>query len=237
MPDSARLHLPFVAAAQAQKHITVNEALARVDAMVQVTAESRTLQSPPLVVSEGETYLIPAGGVNDWQDHDGEVTSFLNGAWAFFQPLPGWEIWVSDEFRRLTFTGDTWIDNAVALSKNQAAMHADIVEIDHVFTGGTFEQTGFVIPSHTSVWGVTGRVLQPITGDLSDWSLGVDGSATRYGDGLGLGAGSWLRGLTGQPVTYYSASRLDLTANGGSFTGGSVRLAIHLMRFDLPLGD
>jgi len=237
MPDTAKLNLPFLAAAQAQKHVTVNEALARVDAMVQVTAESRSLQSPPLVVTEGETYLIAAGAVNAWQGQDGQLTTFLNGAWAFFTPLPGWEIWVSDEFKRLTYTGDRWIDNAMAVSRNQAVMQADIVEIDHLFSGGAQEQTGFVIPSHTSVWGVTGRVLQTITGDLTDWSLGVDGSTTRYGTGLGLGAGSWLRGLTGQPVTYYEATRLDLTANGGSFAGGAVRLAIHLMRFDLPLGD
>ena len=34
MSDSLNLNLPYVEAAQAQKHVTVNEALSRLDALV-----------------------------------------------------------------------------------------------------------------------------------------------------------------------------------------------------------
>ena len=117
-------------------------------------------------------------------------------------------------------------------------MRAEIVEVDFQLAGGgSSEETDVLVPAQASVWGVTGRVLQPITGTLTDWSLGVVAEPSRYGTGLGLGAGSWLRGITGQPVTYYAATRLQLTANGGDFTGGEVRLAIHMMRFELPDGN
>jgi len=46
--------------------------------------------------------------------------------------------------------------------------------------------------------------------------------------------GSWLRGLTGQPVTYWADTPLELTALGGSFASGTVRLAIHLVELTMP---
>jgi hypothetical protein len=85
------------------------------------------------------------------------------------------------------------------------------------------------------VFGVTGRVLADITGTLTSWRLGVSGSDDRYGSGIGTLAGSWLRGLTGTPLTYYAPTELLLTAEGGTFDGaGDVRLAVHYATIGLP---
>ena len=114
-------------------------------------------------------------------------------------------------------------------------MRCEIIEIDYVLAGGSAEEeTSVIIPEQSCVWGVTGRVLSEVTGSLSNWSLGVAGFEDRYGSGLGTGTGAWLRGLTGQPLTYYSDAALRLSANGGDFSGGTLRLCINLMRFDLP---
>ncbi|MDA8747782.1 DUF2793 domain-containing protein [Litoreibacter sp.] len=238
MSETAKLRLPLIASAQAQKHITVNEALARIDATAQLSVESRMLNAPPFVVSEGECYLIGPGATDTWVGQDGKMATYLNGGWVFIDPLFGWQVWVDDEAVRLTFDGVTWIENMLAVSVNRAALRAEVVETDFVLSGGgATEDTGFVIPAHTSVLAVTGRVLSEITGDLVDWSLGVDGMETRYGSGLGISVGSWLRGVTGQPVAYYTPTGLRLTANGGNFAGGTVRLAVHLMQFDVPTAD
>ena len=45
--ESARLGLPYLAAGQMQKHVTVNEALTRLDALVQCRAASRTVATAP----------------------------------------------------------------------------------------------------------------------------------------------------------------------------------------------
>lgn len=238
MSETSKLNLPYVAPAQAQKHVTVNEALARIDAAVQLSAESRTLGTPPLVVVEGESYLIPTGAVNEWDGQDGKVASFLNGGWQYLEPMIGWQLWVEDEVTRLTFDGAQWVENLIAMSVSKAAMRAEVIEVDFTLSGGgAVQTTGYVIPANTSVLAVTGRVLTSLTGTLSDWSLGVDGAETRYGAGLGLSSGSWLRGITGHPVAYYVPTQLKLTATGGDFAAGSVRLAVHLMQFDLPDGD
>lgn len=238
MTDTTKLKLPFLAAAQAQKHVTVNEAFARVDAAVQMSVESRMLTEPPLVVTEGEAYLVASGGSGDWAGQDGRIASFSNGGWIFMDPRSGWQLWVAEEANRLTFDGTDWAANVLARSLSNAAFRAEVVEIDFTLSGGgSVEETDEVIPKDASVWGVTGRVLETITGGLNDWSLGVDTAENRYGSGYTLDAGAWQRGITGQPVTYYAPTRLKLTANGGDFSGGKLRLAIHLMRFELPDGD
>ena len=59
----------------------------------------------------------------------------------------------------------------------------------------------------------------------------------RFGVGIGTGAGSWLRGITGQPQTYYSDTPILLTAEGGAFDGsGRLRLALHCAELSLPGG-
>ena len=46
---SARLGLPYLAAGQLQKHVTLNEALTRLDALIQTAVVSRaTRTSPPI---------------------------------------------------------------------------------------------------------------------------------------------------------------------------------------------
>lgn len=237
MTDTANLNLPLLSPSQAQKHVTVNEALARIDAAVQLSAASRVVSTPPIAPVEGDTYLVATGGSDAWLGADGEIAAFVNGGWYFITPLSGWQLWVKDEALSLRFDGAEWRANIVAQAPSGAAMRCEIVEFDHVLAGGGgSEDTSFVIPAQTCVWGVTGRVLSEITGGLSDWSLGVAGSDDRYGSGLGTGTGAWLRGLTGQPLSYYSDTPLRLTANGGAFAGGTIRLSINLMRFDLPEG-
>ena len=71
------------------------------------------------------------------------------------------------------------------------------------------------------------RAWGEVTGTLTDWDFGVSASTNRYGSGLGLSQGSWISGMGGQPTTYWSDTALELTANGGEFAAGEVRLAIH----------
>lgn len=234
MSETARLDLPLVAAAQAQKHVTVNEALSRIDAAIQITVESRLETTPPILADEGESYLVANGAVNAWEDRDGQIASFIGGGWIFLAPMTGWQVFVTDESKRITFDGSFWIDDLLAVSPGRAAMGAEVIERDIVLTAGGLVETGFMIAPNTSVFAVTGRVLETITGTVSSWSLGVVGSASRYGSSLGLAKDSYILGLSGQPLAYYAATRLQLQADGGDFAGGTVRLAVHLLRFEPP---
>ena len=64
-----RLSLPFVAAGQAQKHITVNEALGRLDGLVQLAVQSRTIAAQPASPADGAMHILPTGATGDaWFD-------------------------------------------------------------------------------------------------------------------------------------------------------------------------
>ena len=234
MADTATLNLPLLAASQAQKHVTVNEALARIDAALQLSVISRSLMTPPALPEAGDCYLVPLGGVNDWDGGDEQLAFYLNGGWEFLTPLAGWKIFVVDEALDVRFDGVAWQENPLSSSPFGAGMRAETVEFDFDIGAGASVLTGFVIPKGSVVLAVTGVVVTAVTGTLSDWSLGVATSDTRYGTLYGVGTGSWLRGVTGQPQAYYENTQLKLTANGGDFSGGTVRLAVHLLRFDIP---
>ena len=61
MNDTARLSLPFIMAGQALKHITHNDALNRLDALVQPVVESSALATPPVSPLPGEAWVVPGG--------------------------------------------------------------------------------------------------------------------------------------------------------------------------------
>ena len=59
--QSSRLGLSFLAAAQAQKHVTVNESLLRLDALVQLAAKSASTAAEPASPVDGDIYILPSG--------------------------------------------------------------------------------------------------------------------------------------------------------------------------------
>lgn len=235
MSNSPSLGLPLVQASQAQKHVTVNEALMRLDALAQLTLASRAAGAPPADPTEGVVYAVPPGATGDWAGADGQLALFLNGGWALITPQIGWRAWIADEGGPARFDGTTWITGSGALSETGAAMTFRVLEVEHALgTGATSETTAF-IPAQSVVFAVTGLVTTAIGGTATSWRLGIGGvSDDRYGSGIGLGQGAWLRGLTAQPVTYYADTALTLTGEGGVLDGGSVRLAVHLAEFSLP---
>jgi len=58
---TARLQLPFLLPAQAQKHVTLNQSLLRLDALVQTSVLSATTAAQPAAPADGDLYLLPAG--------------------------------------------------------------------------------------------------------------------------------------------------------------------------------
>ena len=55
---SPHLLLPFILAAQAQKHVTHNEAIRLLDAIVQLSVLDRDLTVPPASPVDGDRYIV-----------------------------------------------------------------------------------------------------------------------------------------------------------------------------------
>lgn len=234
MAETSQLNLPLLAPAQAQKTVTVNEALARIDGLAQMVLASRSVTLPPASAAEGAAYGVPAGAVNAWAGRDGQVAVFANGGWVFAMPKRGWRAFVLDESCPVLHDGVGWQAGAVALSPHGAGLMLRVVEFDHALGVGARSVTTGMIPAGVMVIGVTARVTEAITGTATSWSLGTTGALDRFGSGLGLAAGSYARGMLGAPMTYWSAEALTLTAAGGDFAGGALRIAVHFMDIGVP---
>lgn len=239
MPENttAKCDLPLLMPAQAQKHVTVNEALMRLDGQLDLVLQSLTRITPPEAVVDGMCWSVPQNAVNAWAGQGGKIAIGANGGWIFVQPAYGRRAVIADQGVTAIHDGAAWVPGAVTLGEHGAGMIArQLTEDVTLGTGGWFE-TSMMIPSGALVIGVTGRVKQAITGGATSWTLGTAGNADslrQFGEGLGKAQGSWARGLLSPPVVFWQPTALRLTATGGQFTGGRVRLVLHWWELRLP---
>lgn len=108
MSVTLRLALPFLAAGQAQKHVTHNDALMDLDALVQLRVAARDALSPPLAPVEGEIWLLGAAPLGVWAGQAGQLAERRDGGWIFHTPRAGWVAWVANEQGLLVYDGAAW---------------------------------------------------------------------------------------------------------------------------------
>lgn len=113
---SAVLSLPYLLPAQAQKHVTHNEALARLDVAVQLAVIARDVAAPPADPAQGDRYLVPVGATGAWAGRDGELAVYDLNTWSFQTPVAGWVTRVLSEDAQLRFDGTAWRDGAGVLT-------------------------------------------------------------------------------------------------------------------------
>lgn len=101
------LTLPYILPSQAQKHVTHNEALQRLDAIVQLTIRA-TLATPPGTPEEGACFLVDTGAVGLWSGKDGHIAVRQDSAWTFFAPRDGWRAWFAASGHLLTHEDGEW---------------------------------------------------------------------------------------------------------------------------------
>src|SRR5690625_3828836 len=111
MSQSPKLGLPYLEMSQAQKEITHNEALARLDALVQARALGQRDAPPPGPEEdppeEGDLYIVGPTPSGAWIGHAGELAAWYGG-WIFLAPQPGWSLLEAGSGRQLTFDGSAW---------------------------------------------------------------------------------------------------------------------------------
>lgn len=233
MSDTPQLQLPLLASSQAQKHVTVNEALVRLDALTHPIALSASVHSPPSAV-DGDAYIVPAAATDEWDGREGLLAVYDNGGWFFLTPRRGWRVWIEDENDYSTYVSGRWISALSGAYEEGAYSSIRIATSDETLSGAS-HITSLLLPNRAVVIGVTARVLTSVTGSgVTGWRIGVAGSDDRYGASIGLIKDSSSNGVTGAPVAYYADTPLQISAEGGAFDGGQVRLAAHYILLTPP---
>jgi hypothetical protein len=109
MDQTPNLGLPYLLAAQSQKHVTHNETLRALDCLLQLTVLDRNLSAPPIVPAEGDRYIVGTSPTGAWTGHAGHIAAFQDAAWLFYVPIEGWLAWIADENVAVAYDGAAWV--------------------------------------------------------------------------------------------------------------------------------
>ena len=234
MPDtSTHLLLPYLLAAQAQKHVTVNEALRLLDGLVQLAVLDRHLTAPPASPADGDRYIVASGATGAWAGWDLNVAYWVDGAWLRLVPRPGWQAWVTDEATFLAWDGTAWeaaglpaffSDATFALAHDADPTRRAVFDLAAIAAGAT---RSFALPDvSTELAGLSGA--QTFDGDKTfAGELTASGPVASIGTApgtatYGLGTGATAAGAT-KTVNLGTggAAGSDTVVNIGSDTAGA----------------
>jgi hypothetical protein len=164
--------------------------------------------------------------------HAGKLAHWRDGAWHFIAPSQGWQAFVASEGRTRLFdpAGQQWRP-LLAMSPLGAGI-GFVVRDTEVDLAGASASTAVMIEDRDVVVGVTSVVTDDIAG-ASSFSIGIAGEPAKFGAMLSIAEGSRNTGVIG-PQAFYAGTALIVTAAGGAFTGGRLRLAVHAMRLEGP---
>ena len=105
---TTHLLLPYILASQAQKHVTHNEALRLLDAMVQLSVLDRNRTIPPVSPTDGDRHIVASGATGLWAGWDLNVAFWVDGVWMRLVPRPGWLAWITAEQVFVVWNGSAW---------------------------------------------------------------------------------------------------------------------------------
>lgn len=108
MAATPHLGITLVEQSQAQKEVTVNMALMRIDALLNSSAIDRDLAGPPQDPEEGDVYIVSSPATGDWEGKE-KAVAYFEQVWRFIVPNEGLTLWVQDEGMSYVFDGDDWV--------------------------------------------------------------------------------------------------------------------------------
>lgn len=213
-PNTARLKLPYIQPSQAQKHVTHNEALRLLDALVQLCISAFDALTPPASPNEGTVYALADTPTGVWAGHGGELALFDNGGWQF---IPAQEGWIAVDLTggpQRIFRAGTW-----------EARVFDTDNLDGVGIGGTADATNrLLVQSPASLFNHTGnghqiKINKAAVGDTASlvFQTGFSGRAE-----MGLaGNDDWAIKTSADGGSWTTALSLD--AASGIVSGAAVQ--------------
>lgn len=152
--QSPHLGLPFMAPAQARKHITHNEALSVLDDIVQLSIIQRDLNAPPPAPENGARYIVASAATGAWASQEATIASWRNGGWQFLTPQTGWRAFDQSGGALCIFNGSEW--TVITASSDQSDVLG--VNTDADTTNRLAVKSDAVLHSHDDITPGSGDV-------------------------------------------------------------------------------
>ena len=105
---TARLALPMIVPGQAQKEMTHNEALVRIDAAVQPNVVALGLATPPTDPDDGACWIVGDSASGAWSGHDQQLAIWTAAGWRFVAPTLGFAVWLAESGVSARFVDGAW---------------------------------------------------------------------------------------------------------------------------------
>ncbi|MCA3565555.1 MAG: DUF2793 domain-containing protein [Methylocystis sp.] len=236
MVSSTRLSLPYLAAGQAQKHVTHNDALALLDALVQMSVLERGRNAPPASPAAGSGYIIGSAPTGTFAGRADQLAFRDGEAWTFVPPREGLVPWVAGEAQAVVYAGTAWRPllslnplallgvNATADAFNRLAVAAPSALLTHEGAGHRLKINKAAAAETASLLFQTGYSGRAELGLAGDDKLRFKASA----DGSAWFDAMLVEGATGEasfPATPADDNLLingDFAINQRNFAGGAL---------------
>lgn len=203
MATSDILNLPFIAASQDQKHVTHNEAILMLDAIVQLAVLSMDQTAPPASPADGARYIVAAGATGAWAGRDNQIAVW-QGAWVFYAANNGWVAWVEAETGLFAWQDTEWL--AVGGTAN-------LQNVDYVGINASADTTNrLALSSPASLFNHAGaghqiKVNKNATGDTASLLFQTNWSGRAE---MGLnGSDNWSMKVSADGTTWFEPLKLD----------------------------
>ncbi len=105
---TARFALPLIAPGQAQKELFHNEALARVDALVQASVVAVAVHDPPVSPVPGQCWIVSDTPSGAWAGQPRSLAVWRDDGWRLMAPLAGMMVWSAADGVFALVDGAAW---------------------------------------------------------------------------------------------------------------------------------
>ena len=106
--QSVRLKIPYIDAAQVEKSVTHNEALALLDVVVGAAVDGFLVNTPPASPAVGTCYVIGDAPTAAWVGHALALAGYTEGGWRFIAAMDGLNAVDKASGETVVFRDGTW---------------------------------------------------------------------------------------------------------------------------------
>lgn len=248
MTNTTRLAMPLMSASQAQKHVTHNEAIEQLDAMVSAKIDG-FVTAPAGGEGDGASYIVASGGTGDFDGWDYYFVYKLGGIWIPIIPADGMQAWSTADKRLYVFQTSLggWVPITRLRVGSPLTFYIDASGNDSTGDGST----GFPWASFSKAIGVLNEYdcagqavsIRALDGAYSE-SVAVDrlplgastlslvGNTTTPGNVTGLtflpGGDARVRidGFETESINISDRALVDMETSNMSYVGSDIHIAI-----------